>query len=67
MESFGSIQNKLEELQTKPEEAGLQRIPTTFKEVNDDEVMAQLEKLIDMLESDEDVVTVYHNIEDTED
>ena len=66
MESFGTIQNKLEELQTKPEEAGLQRIPTTFKEVTDEETMAQLEKLIDMLESDEDVVTVYHNIEDTE-
>lgn len=62
MESFGTIQNKLEELGTKPEEAGLQRIPNNFKAVDDD-TLAQLEKLIDLLESDEDVVTVYHNIE----
>jgi YebC/PmpR family DNA-binding regulatory protein len=65
MESFGTIQNKLQELATKPEEAGLQRIPTTFKAVEDEETMAQLEKLIALLEDDEDVVTVYHNIEAT--
>lgn len=63
MESFGSIQNKLQELGTTPEEAGLQRIPTTFKAVTDEEVMGKLEKLIGLLEDDEDVVTVYHNIE----
>lgn len=62
MESFGTIQNKLQELEITPEEAGLRRIPTTFKEVDDDTVMEQLEKLITGLESDEDVVTVYHNI-----
>ncbi len=63
MESFGTIQNKLEELGTKPEEAGLQRIPNNLKAVDDDETLTQLERLIDLLESDEDVVTVYHNIE----
>ncbi len=63
MESFGTIQNKLEELGTKPEEAGLQRIPNNLKAVDDDDTLTQLERLIDLLESDEDVVTVYHNIE----
>jgi YebC/PmpR family DNA-binding regulatory protein len=62
MESFGDIQNKLQELGTTPEEAGLERIPTTFKEV-DEETMAKLEKLIGLLEDDEDVVNVYHNIQ----
>lgn len=66
MDAFGTIQNKLQELKVTPEEAGLQRIPTTFKAVNDDDVMSSLEKLIEGLESDEDVITVYHNIEDTE-
>lgn len=65
-ESFGSIQNKLQELNITPEEAGLQRIPTTFKAVDDEDTMNQLEKMIEGLESDEDVVAVYHNIEDTE-
>lgn len=63
-ESFGQIQNKLQELQVSPEEAGLERIPTTFKAVDDDETMAALEKLIDSLESDDDIVAVYHNIEE---
>lgn len=63
MEVFGQIQNKLQELGTTPEEAGLQRIPNNFKAVDNDEIMGQLEKLIGLLEDDEDVVTVYHNIE----
>lgn len=65
MEAFGTIQNKLEELNITPEEANLQRIPTTFKSA-DEETMVQMEKLIDLLEDDEDVVSVYHNIEATE-
>ena len=62
MESFGTIQNKLQELGMSPEEASLQRFPTTFKAV-DEETMTQMEKLIGLLEDDEDVVSVYHNIE----
>lgn len=62
MDVFGQIQNKLQELSLTPDEAGLQRIPTTFKEVDDEETVSQLEKLIDLLEEDEDVVTVYHNL-----
>lgn len=65
MESFGTIQNKLQELKVTPEEAGLQRIPTTFKKI-DEATMAQIEKLIDALENDEDVTTVYHNVEGDE-
>ncbi len=63
MNQFGTIQNKLQEMNIVPEEAGLQRIPTTHKAVTDQEMMEQLERLIDMLESDEDVVSVYHNLE----
>ena len=66
MEAFGSIQNKLQELGLTPEEAGLQRIPTTFKAVDDEAIMEQLERLIGLIEDDEDVVTVYHNIEGDE-
>jgi len=65
MESFGTIQNKLQELKLSPEEASLQRIPTTFKSI-DEETMLEVEKLIGLLEDDEDVVSVYHNIEEQE-
>ena len=62
MEAFGSIQEKLQSLNVTPEEAGLERIPTTMKEA-DDETTEQVEKIIDLLESDEDVTTVYHNMQ----
>lgn len=62
MESFGSIQEKLQALDVTPDEAGLERIPTTLKEA-DEETTLQVEKIIDLLEADEDVTTVYHNMQ----
>lgn len=67
METFGSIQEKLQEINVTPEEASLVRIPLTKKSVTD-ETYEQIEKLLGMLEEDDDVVTVYHNLdEDDED
>ena len=65
MESFGDIQTKLQEMNITPEEANLQRIPNNFKSV-DEETYTQIEKLIGLLEDDEDVVGVYHNLEGEE-
>ncbi len=62
MESFGSIQEKLQEINITPEEASLVRIPLSLKNVNE-ENLEQIEKLIGLLEEDDDVVTVYHNLE----
>jgi YebC/PmpR family DNA-binding regulatory protein len=62
MESFGTIQEKIQKLNITPEEASLVRIPMIKKEV-DDETLEQVEKLIAMLEEDDDVVTVYDNLE----
>lgn len=61
-EAFGRIQEKLEEINVTPEEAALVRIPNNKKEV-DAETLEQVERLIDLLENDDDVVTVYHNLE----
>lgn len=61
-EAFGAIQVKLQEVGITPEEASLIRIPNSKKEV-DAETLVQIEKLLDFLETDDDVVTVYHNLE----
>ena len=61
-EDFGSIQAKLEELSITPEEASLERIPSNRKEI-DDETFEQVMKLIDVIEGDDDVVQVYHNMD----
>jgi YebC/PmpR family DNA-binding regulatory protein len=62
MEDFGNLQKKLGELAIEPKEAGLQRIPTTMKEI-DSGTWETCSKLIDALEDDDDVQKVYHNVE----
>ena len=61
-DSFGSIQEKLQEISVTPDEASLVRIPNNLKSA-DEATAAQIEKLIGLLEEDDDVVTVYHNCE----
>ena len=60
MEEFGKISKKLQELEIEPLEAGLKRIPSTTKVVNDSNYQ-RFEKLIDVIEDDDDVQKVYHN------
>lgn len=62
VESYGEIYKKLEELQIKVEESELERLPLNTKEVSK-ESYDKIMKLIDVLESDDDVQKIYHNIE----
>lgn len=62
METFGAIQHKLDELKITAEEAGLERVPQMYKEV-DVETFKTVMKLVDLLEGDDDVNKVYHNIQ----
>jgi len=61
MEEFGNMMKKLETLNIEPESASLQRIPKTT-ETLDLESARKVLKLIDMIEEDEDVNSVYHNM-----
>jgi len=65
LEDFGAMQKKFEALKMEPENAELQRIPTTTVAL-DDEAFKKVMKLIDTLEDDDDVQKVYHNIEATD-
>lgn len=62
MEAFGPIQQKLDQLKIVADEAGLERVPLTLKKI-DKETFKIVMKLVDLLESDDDVTKVYHNIE----
>ena len=62
MEAFGPIQTKLDQLKITAEEAGLERVPLTYKEIDKD-TFKIIMKLVDLLESDDDVTKVYHNIQ----
>ena len=61
MEDFGTISKKLQEMELEPKEAGLKRIPITTKEINQKDY-PKFEKLIDVIEDDDDVQKVYHNV-----
>jgi YebC/PmpR family DNA-binding regulatory protein len=65
MEDFGNINRKLNELGIEPDEAGLKRIPTTQKKLDVDSARKAL-RLVDVLEDDDDVQYVYHNLEMTD-
>ena len=66
MEDFGSMVKKLEDLKIELESAELQRIPNTTKNI-DEESMRKVLKIVDLLEEDDDVQAVYHDMEIPED
>ncbi len=61
-ESFGSLQAELEKRGYEIIESGFDRIPQNTKELNEEE-QADLEKLLDKIEEDEDVQNVYHTMQ----
>lgn len=60
-EDFGKMQKALEEKGIEVKQAKLERIPLSHAEVNEEQV-AEITKLLDKLEEDEDVQAVYHNM-----
>ncbi len=62
MEEFGNIQKKLIDLKIEAIESSLQRIPTTTKSV-EEKTFSTFIKLLDVIEEDDDVQKVYHNVE----
>ncbi|MDF1548697.1 MAG: YebC/PmpR family DNA-binding transcriptional regulator [Bacteroidales bacterium] len=65
LEDFGSMQKKLEEMNIDVENAELQRIPNARKTVDVDTAKKAL-KLIEMIEDDDDVQNVFHDLEMTD-
>jgi YebC/PmpR family DNA-binding regulatory protein len=59
--SFGTLQHYLEENGFEIVEADFERIPSDTKKLSDEEI-AEVEKLIEKIEEDDDVQRVYHNM-----
>ena len=62
-EYFGEIQSELEKRKIEIISSGFDRIPNTFKEVNDDQ-KTEIEKLLEKIENDDDVQNVYHSMKE---
>ena len=65
MNDFGRMQKKLDELNIDVENASLQRIPNDYKKLEHQMALKVL-RLIDEFEDNDDVQSVYHNIEMTD-
>lgn len=65
-ESFGAIQSALEEKNIEILSSGFERIPQVTKQLTPDEA-ADVEKLLEKLDDDDDVQNVYHTMEETTD
>jgi YebC/PmpR family DNA-binding regulatory protein len=61
-EQFGAIQKYLEENNIEIISSGFERIPTTTTKLSE-EAQADVEKLLEKLEEDDDVQHVYHSME----
>jgi YebC/PmpR family DNA-binding regulatory protein len=61
-EDFGNMVKMLEEMHIECESAELQRIPNTTREIDPDS-MRKVLKVISLLEEDDDVTNVFHDME----
>jgi YebC/PmpR family DNA-binding regulatory protein len=65
-ESFGTLQKELESRDIEILSSGFERIPQVTKKLSPEQA-ADVEKLLERLEEDDDVQNVYHTMEETED
>lgn len=65
-ENFGTIQSALEEKGIEILSSGFERIPQVTKKLTPEEA-ADVEKLLEKLDDDDDVQNVYHTMEESED
>ena len=62
-ENFGSIQSALEAREIEILSSGFERIPQVTKPLNPEQ-MADVEKLLEKIEEDDDVQNVYHTMQE---
>lgn len=62
-ESFGSLQKELEARDIEILSSGFERIPQVTKELTEEQ-MADVEKLLEKIEEDDDVQNVYHTMQE---
>ena len=62
-ENFGAIQAELEQRNIEILSSGFDRIPQVTKQLNEEQV-ADVEKLLEKIEEDDDVQNVYHTMQE---
>ncbi|MCD8089720.1 MAG: YebC/PmpR family DNA-binding transcriptional regulator [Clostridiales bacterium] len=63
-DDFSAVREALETAGYEMAEAEITMIPQTYTGLSDDEDIKKMNKLLDMLDEDDDVKNVYHNLDD---
>lgn len=63
VESYGELHKKLESMKIKVDESGLERLPLNTKSVKDKDTYTKISRLLEVLDEDDDVQKVYHNMD----
>ncbi len=63
-DDFSSVREALEAAGYEMAEAEITMIPQTYTGLSDDDDIKKMNKLLDMLDEDDDVKNVYHNLDD---
>ena len=61
-EYYGVIQSELEKREIIINSSGFDRIPNITKEIKEEEEIADIDKLLEKIETDDDVQNVYHTM-----
>ncbi len=63
-DDFSAVREALEQAGIEMAEAEITMIPQTYTALTEDEDIKKMNKLLDMLDDDDDVKNVYHNLDD---
>ena len=61
-ECYGVIQSELEKREIIINSSGFDRIPNITKEIKEEEEISDIDKLLEKIETDDDVQNVYHTM-----
>lgn len=62
-EDFSAVREAIEKANISIADAEVSKIPQTYTSLTDEEDIKKMNKLLDLLENDDDVKNVYHNLE----
>lgn len=64
-EDFSAVRETLESKGYQFASADIEMVPNTYSEINNEENLAKMQKLLDILENNDDVQNVWHNWDET--
>lgn len=62
--SFGDVKSSLKDMGYSLLQAEIEQVASTYTKINDEESLLKMNRLLEMLEDNDDVQSIFHNLED---